>query len=430
MASSRYRIRDFALADDAGCKALELSGGFVTPKNPIGKALLRGCFTHAQAFDAKATQFSHESHVIVCEDTLPPPGEPAIVGVVMLGIKRVTLQRNEILLGYTFDLRVHEKAQRSGIGHQLCLEVEVRCLAAGVHTMYLSVNSDNERAKRLYAKLGFTHASKRAPQMSLLLRTLPTGLADDVRVVQLTAEAAAQVLIASHSGRDCALDARGVKELLTAHPAYETSFVCTSADGLSRASVHLWNGSHLGGFEMSRVLVPTTWLDKTPFLATVAAGATAALLLAARWLVRQGAAGLYLRFGLGTVGCAMLLFGVRRAAPMAGLIRRVLVNSNFPERRKRMRARLFGAACDGPDGLTLLAGLVQHARNEARRRGFDMCVLNMAADDPARQALGKASFYTTFLQKPLRPSNGAGGAPLPPPPPFEPAGFHDPRDIS
>ena len=54
-----------------------------------------------------------------------------------------------------------------------------------VHTLYLSVNSDNTRAKKLYTKLGWSHACKRAPQMSLLLKALPTGLALDVDVTQL-----------------------------------------------------------------------------------------------------------------------------------------------------------------------------------------------------------------------------------------------------
>lgn len=165
-AGGRYRIRDFAAADDAGCKALELSGGFVTPKHPVGAMLIRGGFTHAKRFDAKATQFD-SSHVIVCEDTAPPPGEPSIVGVVMLGIKEVTLRGSRLLVGYTFDLRVHGHAQRSGIGMKLCAEVEARSLAAGVHTSYLSVNGDNERAKKLYARLNYVLASYRAPKMEV-----------------------------------------------------------------------------------------------------------------------------------------------------------------------------------------------------------------------------------------------------------------------
>ena len=44
--SERFRIRTYEPADDEGAKALELSGGFVTPKNAIGRALIRGCFTH------------------------------------------------------------------------------------------------------------------------------------------------------------------------------------------------------------------------------------------------------------------------------------------------------------------------------------------------------------------------------------------------
>jgi ribosomal protein S18 acetylase RimI-like enzyme len=425
MHMGRYRIRDFEAADDAACKALELSGGFVTPKNPIGKALFRGSFTHCGAFDSKARQYPI-SHVIVCEDSVPQPGEPALVGVVMLGIKRVTLHGTNIMFGYTFDLRVHEKAQRNGIGLQLCKEVEARCRAAGVHTLYLSVNSDNTRAKKLYTKLGWSHACKRAPQMSLLLKALPTGLALDVDVTQLSAEAAAQVLIASHGSRDCALPADAFLQLLTTHPAYETSFMCITTDRASRASVHLWNGSYLGGFHVSRLLVPTMWLAQAPFTAALAAAAAGLFLVCASWIVQQALAGNFLFFSVGVATCTLLLFGVRKVAPLAALLRRMLVNSNYPERRKRMRARLFGLSCEGPRGGALLAGLVQHAKNDALRRGFDMCVVNLAADDPLLLAVGKPSFHTFFMQKRL----GNEGEGTSPPPPFDPSAFHDPRDMS
>jgi ribosomal protein S18 acetylase RimI-like enzyme len=418
----RYRIRDFGAADDAACKTLELSGGFVTPKNPIGKALFQGSFTHAGAFDSKARQYPM-SHVIVCEDSEPQPGEPALVGVVMLGIKRVTLRGSSILFGYTFDLRVHEKAQRNGIGLRLCKEVEVRCRAAGVHTVYLSVNSDNTRATNLYTKMGWSHACKRAPQMSLLLKALPTGVALDVDVKQLSAEAAAQVLVASHGGRDCALPPDAFLQLLSTHPAYETSFMCISNDRASRASLHLWNGSYLGGFHVSRLLVPTMWLVQAPFTAALAAAAAGLLLVYASWIVQQALAGNFMFFGVGVATGTLLLFGVRKVAPLAALLRRMLVNSNYPERRKRMRARLFGLSCEGPRGEALLAGLVQHAKNDALRRGFDMCVVNLAAEDPLLHAVGKPSFHTFFMQKCLGDEGEM-------PPPFDPSAFHDPRDMS
>ena len=91
------------------------------------------------------------------------------------------------------------------------------------------------------------------------------------------------------------------------------------------------------------------------------------------------------------------------------------------------RARLFGASSSGPHGIVLLKGLVRHAKNDAKARGFDMVVLNMDADDPVRAALGKPSFYTQFLHKQLRPAPAGGTAALPR---FDPQAFHDPRDIS
>ena len=130
----------------------------------------------------------------------------------MLGIKPVTLRGCQIKLGYTFDLRVHQGVQRAGIGKRLCNEVEARCVSAGVDTMYLSVNSDNPRAKALYAQLGYTEASIRAPMMELLLRTEevwqgPPLLHPNATISEQTPEYAVRTLVESHGGRDCALTA-------------------------------------------------------------------------------------------------------------------------------------------------------------------------------------------------------------------------------
>ena len=434
-AQHRYRIRDFVPADDAGCKALELSGGFVTPKNPIGKRLIQGGFTHAKQFDAKATQFP-VSHVIVCEDTTPPPGAPHIVGVVMLGIKQVMLQGRQITLGYTFDLRVHGEAQRCGIGLMLCNEVERRNVAAGVNTSYLSVNGDNHRAKKLYAKLGYVLASYRAPKMDLLVSSVAVwedaqvaDLAVHTTIVELAPKDAVETLVTSHGGRDCALTADGVEQLLLHHPAYEASYVATftnPTDGMrSSASIHLWNASHLGGFKLTRLLLPTRWLDAPALGATVGAGVAACAALYGRWAWRMAHEGHTVTAVCAALCGALVLFGVKKAAPTANFIRRVLVNSNYPERRGRLRARLFGAASSGPRGVDVLSGLVRHARNEARAKGFEMLVLNMDADDPARKALGKAAFYTEFYQKRIDDTNHTNA-----PQRFDPQAFHDPRDIS
>ena len=289
--------------------------------------------------------------------------------------------------------------------------------------MYLSVNADNARAIRLYERLGWSVACTRAPQMSLLTAALPTGLPPDVAVQQLPPDAAALSLAAAHCGRDCALTAGGFS-LLTTHPAYETSFSCCSPSCASSASLHLWNGSLLGGFEVSRVIVPTLWLESTFFLAAAAAAAAGLLSLATLWLQQQALARKHGPFIAGAAALALLLLAARSAAPSVLLTRRMLVSSNYPERRKRVRVRLFGLSCEGPRGPALLAGLVQHAKNEARRRGFVLCAINLAEDDPLRLAVGKPSFRTVFMQKSLGVDSGA------PPPPFDPAGFHDPRDMS
>lgn len=249
-------------------------------------------------------------------------------------------------------------------------------------------------------------------------------------ILELPPSDAVRVLVDAFGGKDCALTPGGVEALVREHPAYETSFEArhTGPDGaVSSASIHLWNASHLGGFEMSRVFIPTRWLDQPAFGAAVATAAATLATLCARWLWQTASAGHMATTSVASAGALGIMYGAAKAAPTALFIRRVLANSNYPDKRGRLRARLFGAAHSGPHGLALLAALVRHARNAARAKGFDMLVLNMDKDDPARRALGKASFFTEFHQKALRNPPAGGMADLPM---FDPAGFFDPRDIS
>ena len=156
-ADERYVIREYRTSDDDKCRDIERHASQGS-SNPLARLLLKAQFTHSQAFDAKANQFER-GHVIVCEDI----ADGAIVGVVMIGIKHGWLCGRKQTLGYMFDLRVHERVQRGGLGTRLCEAAEAKCLADGVDTLYLSVNEPNKKARALYNRLGYSECSRRAP---------------------------------------------------------------------------------------------------------------------------------------------------------------------------------------------------------------------------------------------------------------------------
>lgn len=96
----------------------------------------------------------------------------------------------------------------------------------------------------------------------------------------------------------------------------------------------------------------------------------------------------------------------------------------------KLRARIFAPVCAGVHGPRLLAALINHATNEARARGYEFVVTNLAAADPSRAVFAPSKFYTIFLQKDVVPLPGARLPARGKPPLFRPGAFHDPRDIS
>ncbi len=339
--AARWRLREYRPADDGACRELERHASQHMFKSRLASAatslLLKAHLFHAGAFDARAAQFPAR-HVLVCEDTRPAKGEGCIVGVVAVGIKPGSLRGREVLLGYMFDLRVHERVQRRGIGARLCRLAEARCAADGVDTLYLSVNATNRRARELYRKLGYSHASSRAPSMSFLFRTLPVwpsadgSAAPGVRLARLSATEAAACL-RSLVGTDCSLDASGMADL-AAHPNLEASWRAQSDDG-SVATLHLWNSSSLGGFLVERLLVPTRWLDSA-----LAGAVAAALLLCALVAYARVVCGMYAR-GHTARAAATLLGGAAMAclcawaAPWLRFARRLLLRSRLPGSKVR-----------------------------------------------------------------------------------------------
>jgi len=106
------------------------------------------------------------SHIFVAEEV--KTGH--IAGVVCVGLKDVTLYGVKMRIGWLFDLRVDEDFQRKGIGARLNTMAETASAKDGAAIMFLSVNGDNTKAKAMYKKIGYVHASKRAPPMTILIK--------------------------------------------------------------------------------------------------------------------------------------------------------------------------------------------------------------------------------------------------------------------
>ena len=219
--SQRFLIREYRPEDNEACQDLERHAAQGAGRNSV-KGRLSALFfqahsTHVRTFEAKARQFPR-SHVLVCVDTAAGARLCAVVGVVMVGIKPATLRGQPATLGYMFDLRVHERVQRLGIGLRLCKLAEERCRADGVHVVYLTVNTNNPRAQRLYTKLGYSLASKRAPTLEFAFRDRRVWPSEDgtpapgTSIARLSGADAARALVAL-VGTDCALDELGMRHL-------------------------------------------------------------------------------------------------------------------------------------------------------------------------------------------------------------------------
>ena len=117
----------------------------------------------SQDFDTKAKQFDNNV-VLVAELDVGTDADKMLVGVVCVGVKDVHLGQQEkrvrmyllasrrsiylkghLLLsidtykaGYLFDLRIHERYQRLGIGKRLSLQAEEECKEVGRKSSYLS----------------------------------------------------------------------------------------------------------------------------------------------------------------------------------------------------------------------------------------------------------------------------------------------------
>ena len=262
-----FIVRDFVAADDAACKELENSASQVHLLNRT----IRLAHLHYHRFDAKLEYFQRDkSFVLVAQDGHPicQDGQH-ICGVVAVGVKRAHVHGAQHLCGFVHDLRVHPSRQGRGIGRLLTMELEARCRARGVDVLYLSVNRDNRRARRLYSRVGYTAASSRVLLVQpLLLPSWPRSTArEGCTLKALTAAEATELLWRHYGRRDLGLDRAGYGELCASH-FFLGCWILSDRDG-SYASLSLWNGSELGGFAVIIIIIISS--ENDPFLPYVGA---------------------------------------------------------------------------------------------------------------------------------------------------------------
>ena len=202
----RHEIREYTPADDAACKQLEVSASQFT----VCGGLIKAAIVHKAAFDAKARQFPACVLLVAVVDS-------AVVGVVAVAITRAWAHDAFGTVGYVFDLRVDGRYQRHGIGRSLSLAAEEHAARAGVEYMYLSANLSNAKALRLYSRLGWSAASKRAIIMRPLLcaaltrpaRADAAAAAGGGGVRALGLDEAVALTAAAYARRDLAPDEEG-----------------------------------------------------------------------------------------------------------------------------------------------------------------------------------------------------------------------------
>jgi len=331
-----------------------------------------------------------------------------LVGVIACGIKTVWLQGNQYRCGYVYDLRVHEDYQRLGLGRRLSEEIENRCGKQGVDFLYLTVNSDNAKAKTFYQKQGFVHASHRNPFVVMLTEKV-TG--PTCNVSQFAIEDALPAFEKAHGTKD--MTPIPLKSILSS-PLFECAFV--AEDGASAAGLCLWDSGSFTHPQVERFFLPVQWyrynITKCGFVC-LALG-----LLALDWrallsLWKQGA---WISFGCCSILTVVLTWSVYKFVSFMRFASDWVYGVKM-----KSRARIFAPFAYGPKAEELLSGLVAHARNHAFNRGYFMLIGNLDKSDPFRSTYPKESFQTEFFLKPLVTKVI--------PKAFCVDSFHDPRDI-
>eukprot|EP00928_Gymnodinium_smaydae_P039530 TRINITY_DN26989_c0_g2_i1.p1 TRINITY_DN26989_c0_g2~~TRINITY_DN26989_c0_g2_i1.p1 ORF type:complete len:423 (-),score=52.91 TRINITY_DN26989_c0_g2_i1:2-1270(-) len=411
--------RDYTAADDEPCKALEMRAMQGTRFPALQKVMglvVRAGFEHLVTFDAKARQYE-DCIIRVVEDRA---NKGRVVGVCCAALKTARMHSEMCKVAYIFDLRVDEDYQGHGIGKKLSIQIEEACQARGAKFLYLTVNSDNTKAKSLYAKRGFVHASYRSPSMSLLAsleqedQSIAIERVSPKKAIEMTAEA--------HRSADLTLHHLSA---LFESPLYEGTFL--ARQGNSFACVSAWNGSFLTGFKIERLFLPITWWRTGLAKGTSLLFATYALL---RWMFavygscerafdsRSMIDSAFAVFMTGIT--ASSLYFLWRAWPTLSFIAGKVLSGNT-----KLRHRLFAPFASGPvdEQEKLMRALLKHLHNEARASGYGIQICNLDKHHPLRSFFPSSKFTTQFLYKQV-------GATVPQDcPGLSSDNFFDPRDL-
>ena len=411
------RIRSYRDGDSDSCKALEAKAS-QHQRIPLLSDLFKAHIKHLADFDSKSKLFDDDDgsqHEIVVAEM-----HGRVVGVVCVGVKPIFLRGVETLAGYLFDLRVDEAYQRNRIGSKLSAEVERRCVARGVKVMYLTVNGSNAKALQLYDKLGWKLGSRRR----LLFEPLPFVKPPASSKHQLVQRIPLDVFLAFVETNIRQADLRPVNLRLMLE---RSSFICAwkvSSVGSteeSAAVVSLCNGSLLSAIHIEQFILPYSWWI-TPFGRFL------------RIAIPMAAVALFLRFAVSLCSQLPWWAQIGAAAVSAFVGTWAWGLASFVYNIKYLRARLVAPCAAGPEGVELLRVAVQHARSEARKLGFAVCVSNFDGRHPLIPAFTKKAatrFPTRFLYRVLDagwlqgPLGGNDGSE----PFFDPANFFDPRDL-
>ncbi|CAE7203621.1 esyt3 [Symbiodinium natans] len=403
------------------------------------RIFIRAGFQHFLTFDAKPRQY--EDHIIrLAEDR---SGGGRIVAVGCAALKTAQVHGNMCKVAYIFDLRlgtvcnlnnlppvkiyqrtsmrwkilssvgrVDEEYQGCGVGKALTQQIEDACEARGAKFLYLTVNADNVKAKSLYAKRGFVHASHRSPAMAFL--AFPEQEEEDIEVQDLDKEAARAMTLRFYASADLSNKVQAPsQDLLLSNlgqlfdsPLYEAFFVLQGTFIARRGESLAGVRSSLTGFKIERLFLPISWWRSGAcrFLGS-AAGLVAVLrLVQALQIAGTSAAETHstkdVLWLIGLIGLtSSSVYFVWKVWPVLSFLADKIISNNT-----KMRHRLFGPFGFGPkeDQEQLMRSVLKRVHNVARESGYAMSICNMDASHPLRPFFPSNKFSTTFMYKFLR----------------------------
>ena len=206
----------------------------------MAHAYLRVTSQDKGGYNARALDFDDHA-VLVAEADAEASKGGRIVGVINVGIKPVCTGGTTCNVGFLYGLRVHQGVQGAGLGQRLMALAEQRAALKGCSRMLLTVNDDNQKARRFFAKSGYVEASRRVLQFSLLLsQAPPPPLTERVEVLSLTDPRASAHFKSVHEGREMTPK---IDTLLACKPCL--GFLsAVSLDGSSRAGALMWDSRY------------------------------------------------------------------------------------------------------------------------------------------------------------------------------------------